>query len=1020
MTLSDLAIKRPVFAWMLMAALIGFGFVSFQRLGVSQMPDVDFPVLNISVIWEGAAPEILETEIVDKIEQNVISVQGIRDVISSIKQGQANITVEFELSRDIDAALQEVQSAISRIRLPKDVDPPTISKNNPDDQPIVWVGVSSSRTLRELITYIDLYLKDQFQILSGVGEISLSGFTDRSLRIWVDNERLKKYELTILDIQAAIAEEHIESAAGIIENNKQELSLRVMGEGITPDEVGEMIIPHRGGRPIYQTVIHLKDVAEIEDGLSDIRRVTRINGEPGVGLGIRKQRGANAVEVGKLIKNKMEELKRTLPQDIKLNLNFDSTKFIEESIEETNFTLLLSAIATGIVCLLFLGSFSSTFNILLSIPTSIIGTFTVIYFMGFTLNFFTILGLALAIGIVVDDAIMVLENIYRHKDMGKNRVQAAIDGAREITFAAVAATIAVVAIFLPVIFMKGVIGRFFFQFGVTITSAVLLSLLEAITLTPMRCSQMLDDSHNQGLAVKFLNYIFGKLASAYKWSLGLALRFRWLVIIFSTVFFVWSLSIGSKLNKEFIPPQDQSVFLLRIQGPVGWSLEHTSDEMQKIEEFLKNRPDVLRYLVTVGGFGGGEVNTAIAFITLKDRKDRTLSQGDIMKEFRQQLSKIPDLKIIPQDLTMRGFTAQRGFPVEFNIRGNSWEEVNKQSQKIIGQLKKEELITDVDTDYRLGMPEVRVWPKRAAAAEYGVDMESIISTVSAAIGGVRQGKFTNDGRRYDVRIRLKVPQRISADNILDLYVRNTHGELIQMSKLIRIETVPTLQTITRRNRQRSVSVFANVFPGKSQSAVLDRIQEVSSQILPAGYRAYLSGSAQTFNESFQSLYFVLVMGIVVAYMVLASQFNSFIHPFTVLLALPFSITGAFIALSLGHQTLNLYSMIGIILLMGIVKKNSILLVEFTNHQRDEKKLSPNEALLEAAPIRLRPILMTSLACIAAAIPPAIAIGPGAESRIPMSIAVLGGVIVSTMFTLYVIPCAYSILSWLERRKVTEI
>ena len=1016
MSLSDISIDRPVFAWMLMAALIVFGWISFRELGVSQMPDVDFPVLNISASWEGAAPEIMEAEIVDSIEQSIISVEGIRDIISSIRQGQANITVEFNINRNIDAALQELQSAIARVRLPKDVDSPTIRKNNPDDQPIVWVGVSSDiKSLRELITYVDLYLKDEFQILPGVGEIILSGFTERNLRVWVDNEKLKKYELTMTDVQSAIREGHIESAAGIIENTKQELNLRMMGEGATPDEVGNILILSRGGRPIFGSTIRLKDVAEVEDGLNDIRRISRVNGIPGVGIGIKKQRGANAVEVGKAVKVKMEELSKKLPPDLKLNLNFDSTKFIEESIQETEFTLILSALATAFVCWLFLGSWVSTVNILMSIPTSIIGTFIVINFMGFTLNFFTILGLALAIGIVVDDAIMVLENIYRHRDMGKDRVQAARDGAREITFAAIAASVAVIAIFLPVAFMKGIIGKFFFQFGITISAAVALSLLEAVTLTPMRCSQMLESRDKIGFFVRFLNRVFAGLASLYAHALRYALKWRYLVIVLSLAIFAGSLYLGKELRKEFIPAQDQSLFLMRIQTPLGSSLQFTSDEMVKVEDYIKTRPEVMRYFLAVGGFGGGEVNTGMVFVTLQPASNRAFSQAALMTQFRDDITKLSNLKVFAQDLSMRGFTAQRGFPIEFNLRGPDWKMLNDQSATIIEQLKQEGLITDVDTDFKLGMPEVRVKPLRDQAAASGVDIQNLVDTVSAAIGGVREGKFTNDGRRYDVRLRLKTSERIKPEDILALQVRNSHGELVPISNFVTVETVQTLQTITRRNRQRSVSVFANVGPGKSQAAVLERIQEVGKKMLPPGYQIFLGGSAQTFIESFNSLYYVLLLGIIVAYMVLASQFNSFIHPLTVLLALPFSLTGAITALYLSGQSLNLYSMIGIILLMGIVKKNSILLVEFTNHKRDYEGLPLRQAILEAAPVRLRPILMTSLACIAAAIPPALALGPGAESRVPMSVAVLGGVLVSTFFTLFVVPCAYSLLANLERR-----
>ncbi|MFZ5806324.1 MAG: efflux RND transporter permease subunit [Verrucomicrobiota bacterium] len=1016
MTLSDLSIKRPVFAWMLMCGLIAFGWISMTRLGISQMPDYDFPVLNISVTWAGAAPEVMEAEIVDRLEQEIISVQGIREISSSIRQGSANITMEFDIDRNIDAALQEVQSAISSVKLPEDVDPPTIRKTNPDDQPIMWLGVSSTRSIHDLVVYADLYLRDQFQIVPGVGEVMLGGFSERNLRIWVDNEKLKKYELTILDVQNAVAAQHIETAAGVIENNQQEMNLRSMGEGMTPEQIGDILIDQRGGKTIYDTTIHIKDIARVEDGLNDIRRLARIQGQTGLGLGIKKQRGENAVEVGRRVKQRMDEINKRLPDDIRIGVNFDSTTFIKDSISETQFALILSAIVTALVCFLFLGTWDSTLNVLLSIPTSVIGSFMVLYFMGFTLNMFTLLGLALAIGIVVDDAIMVLENIVRHFQMGKDRVNASTDGAREITFAAIAASVAVIAIFLPVAFMKGIIGKFFFQFGVTISAAVALSLLEAITLTPMRCSQLLQRRAQPSKLEENSSILFERVAGVYRRLLDLSLNWRWTVVCASLGLFALSLTLAYFVNKEFIPAQDQSMFLARFQAPVGTSLTATSEKIKPVEAWLATRPDVKRYFMSVGGFGGGEVNTGMIFITLKPKSEREMSQAEFMDFFRKEVKQLSDMKFFAQDLSLRGFTAQRGFPVEFNIRGPEWNELNKLSQEIIKRMNETGLVIDLDTDYRLGQPEVRVYPDREKCAASGVDMNEIGKTINAAIGGIREGKFTNGGRRYDVRIRLDAKERATPESIASLQVRTAYGELLNLGDLARIETASTLQTITRRDRERSISIFANVAPGKSQASALDAAERIGKEVLPEGYHLVLGGGARTFKESFGSLGFALAMGVIVAYMVLGAQFNSFLHPVTVLLALPFSISGAFLALLISRQSLNLYSMIGIILLMGIVKKNSILLVEFTNKKRFEDGMPLREALLTAAPIRLRPILMTSCATIAAALPPALAFGPGAESRIPMSVTVIGGVLISTLFTLFVVPCAYSLFSKLEHYK----
>lgn len=1014
MNLADLSIRRSVFAWMIMAGLIVFGAIGFGRLGVSLMPDVDFPILEIRTTWEGAAPEIMEAELVDPIEQKVIAVEGIKEVRSTIQRGQATISIEFQLSRDIDAAVQEVQAAISQVKLPLGVDQPVIRKSSSDSDPIMFIGLTGKQSLRELITFVDTFLIDEFQVIPGVGEVSLNGYSDRNLRLWVDGEKLKRYQLTVLDLQQALARQHVEVAAGYMENDQRELNVRAMGEGMTPEEVGDLVIAQRGGQPIYDATIRVRDVARVEDGLSDIRRLARMDGEPGLNFGIRKQRGANEVMVGHAVQAKVDELNTRLPEGMRLKVVVNITRFVEDAVRETNRELIISAILTALICYLFLGNWSSAFNIILSIPTSIVGTFTILFFMGFTLNTFTLLGLALAIGIVVDDAIMMLENIVRHFHMGKNRVQAARDGAREITFAAVAATLAVIAIFLPVAFMSGIIGRFFFQFGVTITAAVALSLLEAITLTPMRCSQFLHMSDKPGLAQRGMDGLFRLLSGAYRRSLALALRARFLVVLAALVVFAVSLREGKHLRREFVPPQDQNFMRISLQTPVGSSLAFTDQKVREVERYLKGRPEVDKFFVAVGS-QNGVPSQAFAAVALVEKEKRPLSQGELTKLFRNDFGAIKGLRATFQDLSTRGLAPRSSKPVEFNLRGPDYKVLNEKSQEIMKRLEATGLMVDLDNNYRAGMPELRIWPDRAAAALRGVSMETIADTISVAIGGAREGKFTHDGRRYDVRIRLNPEERMTEEDVRRLEVRTQYGELVPLSDVVRTEIVPTVQTISRVNRQRSVSVTAGLAPEASQTDALAAAERISKEALPPGYTFNLEGGAQTFNESFSSLWFTFVLGIVVAYMVLASQFNSFLHPLTVLLALPFSISGALWALRLGDQSINLYSAIGLILLMGIAKKNSILLVEFTNKLRFEEHLEVKEALLRAGPIRLRPILMTSLATVAAAIPLALGWGPGAESRMPMSMAIIGGVIVSTLFTLFVVPCAYSLMSRFERR-----
>lgn len=1018
MTLADISIRRPVFAWMLMSALMIFGFISFTRMGVSQLPNVDFPVITVELSWEGAAPAVMEADVVDLVEGAMATIQGVKSVNSTMRQGKATVTVEFELERNIDAAFQEVQARLSQIerQLPKDLDPPVITKVNPEDQPIVWITATGNIPLRELMEYVQNHLKDKFTTISGVGEIFLGGFIERNLRIWIDAKKLEEYQLTVQDIIDAVQKGHIEIPAGRIETNTQELNVRSMGEAPNVAEFENIVILKRAGQPIYRP-IYLKDVAGVEDGLADVRRLSRTNGEPAVGLGIRKQRGVNEVDVAKRVLERLEEVKKDLPPGIHLNLVVNRARFSEDSINELKFTLVLSAIVTSIVCLLFLGSWSATLNILLAIPTSILGTFIFIHFFGFTLNTFTLLGLSLAIGIVVDDAIMVLENITRYREKGSGRIEAAQIGAKQITFAATATTIAIIAIFAPIIFMKGVMGKFFAQYAITISVAVAISLLEALTLTPMRCSQFLQAGQRVSGLGKGIDRGYLWLSQQYHKKLERALQKPRRIIAGAVIFFIASLILFMVLRKEFLPSQDQSMFLCRLQTPVGSSITLTDERFKRAEQFILKRPEALRYFAAIGGFTGGEVNQGIIFVILKPPQQRPAAepfkrhpnQKEIMAFYRKELNKIPDLKAIIQDMSLSSFSAQRGFPIEFTILGPDWDQLAEFSKTIQNRMKESGLMVDVDTNYLEGVTEIQVYPDREKAAEYGVSIDAIGQTINALIAGEKIAKYTSSGRRYDVRLRLLPSQRSKAEDIEQLWLWNNRGELVQLKDVVTMKEKKTPLTITRADRERAITISANVAAGKSQVQAMDEVNRAVKEVLPYGYRISFSGTSKTFKESFQSLFFVLWLGILVSYMVLASQFNSYVDPLIILMSLPFSISGALFALWVCHQSLNIFSFVGIILLMGIVKKNAILLVEFTNQLRAQGK-EIKEALLEASPIRLRPILMTSLSTIAAAIPPALALGPGSEVLVPMATTVIGGMILSTFFTLFVIPCLYSFKS----------
>ena len=1019
MILSDISITRPVLAWMMMIALILFGAICFDRMGVSLMPDVDFPVVSITTTYSGASPEIMETDIVDFIEDAVSGVEGVKNITSTVREGAATVTVELDLSQNIDVALQEIQSKVSQAQrqLPKDMDPPIISKSNPEDQPILWLALTADPDvpIRDAMAYVHDILKDQFSTVSGVGNIALGGYVDPNLRVWVRKGDLTQYNLTAMDVMATVQNEHVELPAGYVDDKNVEHTVRTLGESKTGKDFEKIQVNSRGGGPNYAPIPIVR-IADIEDNLADIQNISRANGYSAVGLGIVKQRGTNAVEVAHAVRAKMKAISSQLPKGMHISVRVDSTTYIEDSVNELKMTLLLSAILTGLVCWMFLGSWSSAVNVWLAIPTSIVGTFMVTYFMGFTLNTFTLLALSLAIGIVVDDAIIVLENIVRHQEQGEGRIKAALSGAREITFAATAASLAVVAIFLPVAFMSGIMGKYFFQFGITIGAAVLLSLFEAITLTPMRASQFVVATKRDNPFTKFMDNGFATLRVHYKIILKWALEHRAIVIWGSLAFFLLTFSVGRILRTEFVPPQDQSLYMVRLQGPAWSSLDYMDQLTKQVETILSNRKEVEGYFSAIGGYSGGQHNRAFVFVSLKDKGKRgadpvlhrEASQFDSMKLVREQALKVPDLQVYVQDLSLRGFSASAGFPIEVTIKGPNWDKLGALTQQMLDEVNKTGLMTDTGTNYITGLEEYDIVPDRKLAAEHGVSVNDIAQTISVLVGGLKAGTFERGGHRYDITVKMVGKNQTRSQILENTFIRNNRGELIPIQAVTHLVELPASQVIYRDNRERSTQIFGNPAKDVSQSTILPKITEIAKRILPDGYHIAFTGNTQASQESFSSLLFALMLGIIVSYMILGSQFNSFIDPVIVLLALPFSFSGGFIALYIAGQSLNIYSMIGFILLMGIVKKNSILLVDFTNQMR-EKGMGINEALLEACPIRLRPILMTSIATIVGAIPPALAWGPGAETRSPMAVAVIGGLFVSTLLTLFVIPCVYSLI-----------
>jgi len=1009
--LTEACIRKPVMAWMLFAATALFGVIAFWRIGISQMPDVDYPTLTVTVEWAGAAPEAVEREIIDPVEEALTQVEGLRAITSSAQRGSGQVTLELNLERNVDLALQDASTRIAQVqrRLPADAERPVIAKTNPEDEPIIWLGLSGPYPQRTLADYARYAVKERMQAISGIGEITMAGYLDRNIRIWIDPDRLAAKNLTVVEVITALKREHLELPGGKLQSVGRELTVRVLGEAFDLAGLRRLVVGRAGPAAVY-----LEDVALVEDGLEDAVRVARFNGEPTQGMGVRKQRGANAIAVADAVRTTMVALQANLPADMRLVVTFDNTAFIRESVHELQFELCLSVLLTALVCWLFLRSLSTTLNVVLAIPMSLLGTVAVCWFCGFTLNTFTLLGLGLAVGIVVDDAIMVLENIVRHAEKGADRATAARTGVGEIAFAALAASAAIVAVFLPVVFMQGIIGKFFLQFGVALCVAVAFSYLEAVTLAPSRCAQFLHIGHARaggfGAAV---DRTFAAIERAYGRLLAVVVRRPWLVLSAAALLCAASVGAFLVLPWEMVPSQDQSRLRLRVQTAVGADIGETDRLMRRAEAYLAARPEVTG-VYAVSGAGG--TNRGMMFLTLVPPSQRALGMPAFISQVRRDLNAFAGLTVRIQDPSQDGFASRRaGAQVEFAVQGPDWNVVVDKSEELMGRLAVGGNVVDLDSDYRLGQPELAVVPDRARLSDLEVPVEDLAATVNALVGGIVVGKFQIGERRVDLRLRTIASARTRPEDLGRLHLRSGSGELLPLTAVARYDEHPSLQAITRRDRQRAVTITANPAPGHAQQDAIATVRTLAAEVLPPGYRVAIGGASAVFEEAIWSLLLAVAVGLAVAYMILAAQFDSFRHPVTVLAILPLSVAGALVALWLSGKTLNIFSMIGVLLLIGLAKKNSIILVDYANRLRAEG-LGAAAAMVGAGPVRLRPILMTSIATILAAVPLALGLGPGGEVRTPMAIVVIGGMAVATTLSLLVVPAFYVVIEGLVGKR----
>ena len=1023
MTLPELSIKRHVLAWMLSAVIVLFGIIAYEKIGVDRMPSIDFPIIMVNTTLRGADPDVVDTSITSIIESAVNTTPGIEHIQSASSPGVSSISITFALSKDIDVAYNEVQGKVSQIlkRLPAGTDAPTIQKVDTNASPVIWLALSGDRTIQQLNLYANNILKKKFETISGVGEVTMGGRRDRVIRVNISPDRMAAYKLTANDLISAFAREHVQLPGGFLVSTQAEQMLKLDLEFHKTQELAELIVSTREGASI-----RLKDIATIEDGITDNRQVARYNGKPTVGIGMVKISNANTVDIINEVERKLEtEIRPNLPPGLMLEVSTNDGIFIHQLVASLKEHLVEGTLFAALIVLIFMRSFSSTLMICLEIPVSLLGAIAVMYFAGYTFNSMTLLALLLLIGVVVDDAIVVRESILRHMSgeaglalsaadlknplaIAAFRTKATILGSNEVVFAVLASSASLVCIFAPVIFMDGILGMFFKSFAIVVTFGVLVSLFVSLTLTPMLCSRYLNVTPNENALYKAVGRGLDGLENAYKKLLNASLNHRSLVLLFTLVFVAISGYYSLKyVEKDFVPETDEGSFSISVKTPLGSSLEYTNSRLKLVEATIaKHNKEVASYFATIGSGSRGQVNQGNVNIRLKPKEQRAKSQQALIKELKKELNNIPGVRAIPSPTSIvRG---QRSEKLQFNITGANLQEIGRISQLLQQSLSGNSDIGKVDLDVQLDLPQLSMDIDRARAATLGLSANDIATAASLYAGGINVAKYNEangDGQRYDIRLKASEGELKNVADLSKIYLRSSSGELVRLDAVASFKKELGAAVIGRYDLQYAVNFYAN--PNVPLGEAVDLVKANAIKLVPADYKLKFTGQAEEFGKTMKNMQFVFSLAFILLYMVLASQFNSFIQPFIIMLAQPLAIIGGLIALLMTGDTLNIYSMIGLVLLIGLVAKNSILLVDLTN-QLVEKGADINDALREACPVRLRPVLMTSLTIILALLPAALGLGAGSETNKPLSVAIIGGMISSTLLTLVVVPAAYSL------------
>jgi len=1016
-SLSNISINRPVLAIVLSLTIIIFGIIGFFFLGIREYPSVDPPIITVSTSYIGANAEVIETQITEPLEESINGIEGIKSLSSSSRDGGSSITVEFDLESNLEAAANDVRDRVSRAmrQLPPDADPPIVTKADADTSPIIILLISSERrNLMELSDIANNVFKERFQTIPGVSQVMIWGERKYSMRLWMDPEKLAAYELTPLDILTAVNSQNLELPTGVLEGNSMELTIRTLGRLSTPDEFNELIIKEEDN-----IIVKFRDIGQAEFYPENDRSILRSNGIPMVINAIVPQPGSNNLEIAEEFYIRWESIKKDLPDDIHTSLGFDTTQYIRDSIAEVQQTIYLAFSLVVLIIFLFLRDWRTTLIPVITIPISLIGTFFVMYLAGFSINVLTMLGIVLAIGLVVDDAIVVLENIYTKIESGAPPIDAALKGAKEIFFAVVSTTVALASVFLPVIFLQGLTGRLFREFGIVVSFAVIISSFVALSLTPMLSSRILKRREKHNLFYNFTEPFFVWLNNQYAKLLEGFMRKRWLAFV---IILLAGLGIYYFLNiipTELSPMEDRAMFRVMATGPEGASFEYMDVYVKKVLDVVEEEVPEMKTIVSITSpsYGGASSNSAMMFAKLVESDERQQTQTEIVNRLRPKINNITMARgfmIEPQSIGSR----RSGLPVQYVIQAPTLDKLKEVLPEFIDRANQDPAFQYVDVNLKFTKPEVSIEINREKARSLGVSVRDIAQTLQLGLSGQRFGYFVMNGKQYYVIGQVTKENRNDPLDLRSLYVRSNNGSLIQLDNLITMKEQSSPPQLYRYNRFVSATISANLAGKTKLGDGLTAMDRIAAEVLDDTYSTALAGQSKEFKESSGNLYFAFAFALILIYLVLSAQFESFRDPLIIMFTVPLALAGTLISLWYFGETLNIFSQIGIIMLIGLVSKNGILIVEFAN-QRKANGMNIYDSIVGAAKARFRPILMTSLSTVLGILPIALALGAGAESRVSMGIAVIGGLIFSTILTLFVIPAIYSYLTG-EKGRVSRL